>query len=45
MFNEKVYQIEEEHEDELKKINQKIIQIGDQKDEKTTEYINAEVSS
>ena len=34
-----MYQIEEEHEDELKKINQKIIQIGDQKDQKTTEYI------
>ena len=35
MFNEKVNQIEEEHEDELKRINKKITQIGDQKDLKT----------
>ena len=39
MFNEKVNQIEEEHEDELKRINKKITQIGDQKDIKTAEYI------
>jgi hypothetical protein len=39
MFNEKVSQIEEEHEDELKRINKKITIIGDQKDSKTVEYV------